>query len=399
MSDTPHFTEDLRTIVTEVVTAMLPTIQQQLAQSNNNSRVAYIEAAPSSDSEQAAATVTEISSAKKQPVKAKRVKTDTAAVSDSDSAAADYSVPVTNVDNDNEEGEELSDDYVVDDEWDFDDEEWNVEDSSEVEGEGGKKRRASCNFRQRLKLSSDKNRIYYAAVKNVFCAQRNVAYRVCGRVEKIKYHNELIAVIGVAKRSLKLWLALDPAQFDEERYFHKDVSDKPRFANVPMYVRVGSQRALNRMNELLAVLFEKFGIEAKRRYEAKPLQELIFTLRGNKLLKDKQNKSLLCEIAHVHDADVISDEQAQTFVECKDIEPLEEELFANIKLDDIDAKFADGQKVTLDMLKKKGVVSQECNGYRVLAGSRITKPLIIYANDIAISAVKMIALTGGRIIK
>ena len=209
----------------------------------------------------------------------------------------------------------------------------------------------------------------------------------------------MIAVIGVAKRSLKLWLALDPAQFDEERYFHKDVSDKPRFANVPMYVRVGSQRALNRMNELLAVLFEKFGIEAKRRYEAKPLQELIFTLRGNKLLKDKQNKSLLCEIAHVHDADVISDEQAQTFVECKDIEPLEEELFANIKLDDIDAKFADGQKVTLDMLKKKCIVSEECNGYRVLAGSRITKPLIIYANDIAISAVKMIALTGGRIIK
>ncbi|MDE5618472.1 MAG: hypothetical protein K2I79_03195, partial [Clostridia bacterium] len=108
-----------------------------------------------------------------------------------------------------------SDEEYTDEEWDFDDDEW-VEQDTEADSKSGVKR-VAVSFRQRLKFSSDKNRDYYADIKNAFCAQRNVAYRVCGSVEKIKFHNELIAVIGVAKRSLKLWLALDPAQFDVER--------------------------------------------------------------------------------------------------------------------------------------------------------------------------------------
>ncbi|MDE5618169.1 MAG: uL15 family ribosomal protein, partial [Clostridia bacterium] len=180
---------------------------------------------------------------------------------------------------------------------------------------------------------------------------------------------------------------------------HKDVSDKVRYVNVPMYVKVGSQRALGRAMELLGVLFEKFGIEAKRKYTPKPLQELIFTLKGNKLLKDKDNKSLLCETIHVHDADIMSDELAQRCIEYKDVEPIEEERFVTVKLDTLDEKFVDGQRVTLDALKKKGIVDEECNGIEIVAGERLYKPLIICANSFSLTAVKMIALTGGRAIQ
>ncbi|MDE7373198.1 MAG: uL15 family ribosomal protein, partial [Clostridia bacterium] len=70
-----------------------------------------------------------------------------------------------------------------------------------------------------------------------------------------------------------------------------------------------------------------------------------------------------------------------------------------VKLDDIDANFLDGNRITLEKLRKAGLVSAECTGYTVTAGQRLTKPFIIIANDFTLEAVKMIALTGGRVIR
>jgi len=300
------------------------------------------------------------------------------------------------------------DEDLEDDDWDVEDDEQDeiyeaelMDDSlaEEPEVTADVPKRMPSNFRARLKVSSEKNRVTYSIIKNEFCAQKSVSYRACGRVEKVKFHGDLIAVIGVAKRSIKLWLALDPNEFDRERYFHKDVSDKPRYEKVPMYLRVGSERAQKRVLELLEALFEKFGIERRRRYEEKPIQELIFTLKGNKLLKDKEQKHLLCESVHVHDADMLDNETAENCIEIKDIAPIENENFESISLDVLDENFLDGQRITLDRLKKKGLVSEDCNGIRIVAGSRISKPLAIHANEFTLSAVKMIVLTGGRAVQ
>ena len=74
-------------------------------------------------------------------------------------------------------------------------------------------------------------------------------------------------------------------------------------------------------------------------------------------------------------------------------------MIETVKLDDIDAKFQDGNRVTLDRLRKLGLVSEDCTGYVVAADKRLTKPLIIVANDFTMDAVKMIVLTGGRVIR
>jgi len=104
-------------------------------------------------------------------------------------------------------------------------------------------------------------------------------------------------------------------------------------------------------------------------------------------------------VMHVHDCDVLSDELAEKCIESKNVESIDESLIETLKLDDIDAKFQDGNRVTLEKLKKVGLVSEECTGYTVTAGQRLTKPLIIVANDFTLPAVKMITLTGGRAIK
>ncbi len=294
-----------------------------------------------------------------------------------------------------------------DDDIDDDEEEWDSildeDDDDFVEAviieEDGTVKKTYPNFRMRLKQSSDKNREWYAAVKNLFCSQKGVTYRVYKRVEKIRYQGQVIAVIGIAKRSIKLWLALKPYEYDARRYHHKDVSDKPRFVDVPMYVRVSSDRALTRAQELILALFQELNMEARKRYNDRSIQELIFTLKHNKLLTNKQNKGLLCEVMHVHDCDVLSDELAEKCIESKNVEIIDESYIETLKLDDIDAKFQDGNRVTLEKLKKVGLVSEECTGYTVTAGQRLTKPLIIVANDFTLPAVKMITLTGGRAIK
>ena len=108
---------------------------------------------------------------------------------------------------------------------------------------------------------------------------------------------------------------------------------------------------------------------------------------------------MLCESIHVHDCDVLDDETAEKCIETKNVDFIDDSVIETVKLDDIDANFQDGNRVTLDKLRKAGLVSAECTGYTVVADKRLTKPLIIVANDFTMEAVKMIALTGGRVIR
>jgi hypothetical protein len=165
-----------------------------------------------------------------------------------------------------------------------------------------------------------------------------------------------------------------------------------------MQIRVGSNRALKRAEELIDRLLTVYQAEKRPRYKDKPLQELAYTLKMNKLVKYKR-KELLCQSIHVHDADILTNEEAECYLEIRDRAPIEDENFVTISLDVIEKEFLDGNRVTLEKLKKKGLMSDDCNGYCITAGERLSKPLYVVADDISPAAVKMIVLTGGRAIK
>jgi hypothetical protein len=296
-------------------------------------------------------------------------------------------------DPDDEDEDEWSDEDEEEDFYDTD-----IEDEDQEQVPENKRVRIPSNFRVRLKASSDKCKTFYTELKNGLNSYKGFTFRMSGRLEKVNYHGETIAMIGVVRKALKLWLALDPNAYDFERYHQKDASDKKRYEHVPMQVRIGSARALKRAEELLDRLLENHQAEVRNKYQPRNLQELAYTLKLNKLVKDKR-KELLCQSIHVHDADVISDEDAARYLEIRDKAPVDVENFANISLDVLDEKFLDGNKVTLQKLKKKELVPEDCNGYTVTAGTRLSKPLYVIADDISLPAVKMITLTGGRAIK
>lgn len=67
-----------------------------------------------------------------------------------------------------------------------------------------------------------------------------------------------------------------------------------------------------------------------------------------------------------------------------------------INVDTLSESFAAGDRVDVNSLKDKGLVPPDTAYLKVLARGSIDKPLSVLANDFSLSAVKMIALTGGE---
>lgn len=66
-----------------------------------------------------------------------------------------------------------------------------------------------------------------------------------------------------------------------------------------------------------------------------------------------------------------------------------------INVGNIDKNFEAGDTVTLEELKKKGLVEKKAGRVKVLADGVLNKPLTIKADSFSIQAIKMIELTGG----
>ena len=70
-----------------------------------------------------------------------------------------------------------------------------------------------------------------------------------------------------------------------------------------------------------------------------------------------------------------------------------------INVDTLSRSFSSGDRVDINLLKKKSLIPYDTGYIKVLARGIIDKPLTVYANDFSLSAVKMIALAGGKSIK
>ena len=70
-----------------------------------------------------------------------------------------------------------------------------------------------------------------------------------------------------------------------------------------------------------------------------------------------------------------------------------------INVDTLSSAFAPGDRVDVNILKRKSLIPYDTAYLKVLARGVIDKPLSVYANDFSLAAVKMIALTGGEAVR
>ncbi len=70
-----------------------------------------------------------------------------------------------------------------------------------------------------------------------------------------------------------------------------------------------------------------------------------------------------------------------------------------VNVDTLSRSFSAGERVDINALKSHSLIPYDTAYIKVLARGIIDKPLYVYANDFSLSAVKMIALSGGKAVK
>jgi ribosomal protein L15 len=106
------------------------------------------------------------------------------------------------------------------------------------------------------------------------------------------------------------------------------------------------------------------------------------------------------EHVNIKEADeMLSNDDAEVLVDDESVgRPIGRNKYA-INVDTLSKNFKAKEHVTLQSLKDKNLLPAKADSFKVLARGVLDKPLIVEADAYSIEAVKMIVLTGGKVIK
>ncbi len=121
--------------------------------------------------------------------------------------------------------------------------------------------RYRSSFMSRYIQSESDIQDYYGILKNTLLSYKGVKARTSWNCESFNKGRIQCAKINIKGRALIVYLGLDPKDYSESKYHFTDVSDKPKFAKVPMMIKVRSDRALKYALELIVEMMSKLGIE------------------------------------------------------------------------------------------------------------------------------------------
>ena len=292
--------------------------------------------------------------------------------------------------------------------------------------------RYNRSFTSKLMQASDLLKGHYAELANHALSHKKVKLRISWPCAKLNHGRENIITFTVRGKTLYMYLAMDPeAARQVTKGTIKDVSDKKRYQATPSLFKIKSGLALKRAKVLIDALMQAKGIAyvapcadvSAENYPYDTTENLVKaglikvrTLDGREVEEDvilraagfKVVESVTAEEAHT----MISDEVASTLVvveedptpvvakdvEIKSLGSRSGRKFA-INIDTLSKHFQKGDRVTIDVLKKKGLVPKKETAIKVLARGTLDKPLTVEAAAFSLDAIKMIVLVGGTAIR
>jgi len=107
-------------------------------------------------------------------------------------------------------------------------------------------------FGTRLQEAPEQTLALYSAIKNEFLSYSQVKSRICNQFESFHQGHKALAELKVSGKAIYLYLALDPAGYDVEKYHFDNKSDVKAYAHVPMMVKITGTRTLMRAKTLIA---------------------------------------------------------------------------------------------------------------------------------------------------
>ena len=289
--------------------------------------------------------------------------------------------------------------------------------------------RYNRSFAAKLIQSEDKVKRWYSELKRELLSYKKVAARVSWRHESFRYGRPTAAKFVIRGKTLCLCLALDPAAYAESKYIVSDMSRYSKFAATPLLYRIKNERRCRYAKELIAKLFEgaEAAVPPEEDFSAIPYEDTQ-SLVEKGLIRivsyeevsvaegaaeeeyeddddfggedfDDDDEDELEEVSAADAGALMADDRAKLRVQ-------QGEAFSDkaksavVNIDTLGQFFEEGERVTLDEIKKRvPFVAKSVTYIKVLARGKLSKPLVVVADDFSLEAVKMIVLTGGRAIR
>ena len=126
----------------------------------------------------------------------------------------------------------------------------------------GKKRIIRVPFPTRMKQASQEVRDHYDTLKNYLLSFK-VKSRVSNVGDMFRLHKEEYVKIVTAGKGLKLYIALNPKDYENSTIPVDDASDKKIYVNIPLVFKVKSDLSVKRAKVLIDDLMNKKGLTQK----------------------------------------------------------------------------------------------------------------------------------------
>ena len=117
-------------------------------------------------------------------------------------------------------------------------------------------------FMSRLIQADSDIQDYYTVIKNTLLSYKGVKARTSWNYESFNQGRLQCAKLNIKGRTLSLYLALAPEDYNATKYHFVDASGNGKFDKVPMMLKIRSDRALKYAVELIDELMKAHNIEA-----------------------------------------------------------------------------------------------------------------------------------------
>ena len=120
--------------------------------------------------------------------------------------------------------------------------------------------RFRSSFMSRLIQSAENIQDFYSTIKNHILSYKGIKVRSSWNYEAFNKGRNQLVKLNIKGKTLIVNLNLDPKEFNINKYHFIDCSEKPKFAKVPMMMKVRSARSLKYTLELIDEMMRKYEI-------------------------------------------------------------------------------------------------------------------------------------------